>query len=230
MQFTACLFDLDGVLVDTAKYHYLAWKRLAGELGFCFAESDNERLKGVSRMASLDILLEVGGFKHFTAPEKMEMAKKKNGWYVDYISQMTPEEILPGALEFLHELKREGIKIAIGSASRNAGMILERVEIERFFDAVIDGNKTTHAKPHPEVFLSGARELGIPPAQCIVFEDAVAGIEAAIYAGMKSVGIGDPAILHRATVVIPGLKNITWKQIIKSTLGKSSKPVSTPPV
>jgi len=227
---TACLFDLDGVLVDTAKYHYLAWKRLAGELGFHFTESENERLKGVSRMASLDILLEVGGCTHFTVQEKREMADRKNGWYVDYILQMTPEEMLPGALNFLHDLKKEGIKIALCSASKNAGTILQRVDITHLFDAVIDGNKITQAKPDPEVFLTGASELGVSPSQCIVFEDAAAGIEAAIRSGMKSVGIGNPAILHHATVVIQGFQNITWKQIIKSTLGKSSKPTSTPPV
>ena len=225
---TACIFDLDGVLVDTAKYHYLAWKRLANELGFFFSESDNEHLKGVSRMASLDILLKVGGLSHFTEQEKIKMAEMKNGWYVEYISQMTPEEILPGVLDFLLELKGEGVKIAIGSASKNAKMILQCVHIIALFDAVIDGNKITCAKPDPEVFLLGAQELGVPPSQCLVFEDSIAGIEAAVNAGIKSIGVGNPSILHRATVVIPGFQNITWKIIIKSILGKSSKPTLIP--
>jgi len=205
---SACIFDLDGVLVDTAKYHYLAWKRLAEELGFFFSEANNERLKGVSRMASLDILLEVGGITHLSAQDKLTMADRKNRWYVEYISKMTPDEVLPGALDFLQQLKAAGIKIALGSASKNAGMILQRANIAAFFDVVIDGNKISKAKPDPEVFLLGARELGVHPSACIVFEDAVAGIEAAIRAGMKCVGVGDPAILHRATIVIPGFEGI----------------------
>jgi len=216
MSFSACLFDLDGVLVDTAKYHYLAWKRLAKELGFDFLEVDNERLKGVSRMASLDILLEVGGIDGVSDSDKIKMADKKNGWYVDYISKMTPDEILPGALDFLKEVKAAGVKIALGSASKNAGMILDRVHIKSLFDAVIDGNRVTHAKPDPEVFLLGAQELSAHPSRCVVFEDAAAGIEAAIRAGMQSVGVGNPAILHRANTIIPGFQQITWEQICKS--------------
>jgi len=213
MNITACLFDLDGVLVDTAKYHYWAWRRLAHELGFDFLEADNERLKGVSRMASLEILLEVGGIANVGAQEKWVMAEKKNGWYLDYISQMTPKEVLPGVLTFVHELKAAGIKLAVGSVSRNAGTILQRVQMASLFEVVIDGNKIARAKPDPEVFLLGARELGVLPSECLVFEDAAAGIEAAINAGMKSVGIGDPVILHRATTVISGFQHTTWKQI-----------------
>ncbi len=209
----ACLFDLDGVLVDTAKYHYLAWQRLAEELGFYFSKADNERLKGVSRMASLDILLEIGGMQNVKKKNKLAMAEKKNAWYVEYISTMTPEEILPGVLNFLEELKTAGVKIALGSASKNAGVILQRVHIEPFFDAVIDGNKITNAKPDPEVFLLGAQTLNLLPADCIVFEDAVAGIDAANRAGMRSVGVGQPDILHRATIVIPGFAGISWDDI-----------------
>ncbi|MCL2502133.1 MAG: beta-phosphoglucomutase [Bacteroidales bacterium] len=210
---SACIFDLDGVLVDTAKYHYLAWKRLAGELGFCFLESDNERLKGVSRMASLEILLEVGGITRFGEKDKRAMADRKNGWYVDFISQITPNEVLPGVLDFLHELKEAGVKTAIGSASRNAGMILERTGMESLFEAVVDGNKISRAKPDPEVFLMGAHTLGLPPSRCVVFEDAAAGIEAAIRAGMKSVGVGHPDILSRATVVIPDFTDMNWSKL-----------------
>ncbi|MCL2098090.1 MAG: beta-phosphoglucomutase [Bacteroidales bacterium] len=210
----ACIFDLDGVLVDTAKYHYLAWKRLAEELGFYFSKADNERLKGVSRMASLDILLEVGGITNLGDREKSTMADRKNAWYVEYIAKMTPDEILPNALDFLHELKTAGIKIALGSASKNAGMILQRVNITSFFDAVIDGNKITNAKPDPEVFLLGARELGVQPTECIVFEDAAAGIEAAIRAEMKCVGVGDPDILRRADIVIPGFQSFSWDKLL----------------
>jgi len=209
----SCIFDLDGVLVDTAKYHYLAWKLLAQELGFDFKEADNERLKGVSRMASLEILLEVGGVLNVSEEDMLAMADKKNRCYVASISTMTPDEVLPGVLDFLHECKAAGVKMAIGSASKNTGTILERVGLASFFDAVIDGNKVHHAKPNPEVFLLGAQALGASPSNCIVFEDAVAGIEAAIRAGMKCVGVGNPNILGRANLIIPDFKNFTWNQI-----------------
>ena len=133
----ACIFDLDGVIVDTAKYHFLAWKRLTDDLGIKFTREDNERLKGVSRMASLDIILEIGG-KKLAMSEKTELAALKNKWYVEYISRMTPQEILPGALEFISELKSNKIKIALGSASRNTPMILDRVGMNSIFDAVAD--------------------------------------------------------------------------------------------
>ena len=210
---SCCLFDLDGVLVDTARYHYMAWRRLANELGFYFSEAHNERIKGVSRMDSLDILLEVGGLMHFSDEEKFAMADKKNDWYVAYISTMTSDEILSGALDFLHEVKAAGVKTAVCSASKNAGLILDRVGITSLFNAVIDGNKISKTKPDPEVFLLCAEELGVHPSQCIVFEDASAGIEAAIWAGMKCVGVGNPSILHRATLVIPDFKQIRYESI-----------------
>lgn len=199
----ACIFDLDGVIVDTAKYHYIAWKKIAQELNFDFTEHDNERLKGVSRMRSLDILLEIGR-KDFDYNTKLDLADKKNKIYVDYIEKMTEKEILPGVSNFLEELKRAGIKTAIGSASKNTPLILERIGLKNYFDAVIDGNKTSKAKPDPEVFLLGAKELNIEPENCIVFEDAEAGIEAAKAATMRSIGIGDPKILWKADLVIPG--------------------------
>ncbi|KAF2962429.1 beta-phosphoglucomutase [Fervidobacterium sp. 2310opik-2] len=198
----ACIFDLDGVIVDTAKYHYLAWRRLAHELGFEFTEKDNEQLKGVSRMRSLEILLSVGNIKIDDEKKKEELAEKKNNWYVEYISKMTEEEILPGVREFLNLLKDNGIKIAIGSASKNTLTILERIGLKDFFDVVIDGTKISKAKPDPEVFLKAAQELNIPPEECCVFEDAIAGIEAAKRAGMKVIGVGDPNILKEADKVI----------------------------
>jgi beta-phosphoglucomutase len=208
-----CIFDLDGVLVDTAKYHYMAWKQLAKELGFDFSEQHNERLKGVSRMASLDILLEVGGIKGLSEEVKQGLATKKNTWYVAYINRMTPDEILPGVLDFLQQLKDNHIKTALGSASRNAPLILQRVGMSHFFDAIIDGNKITKAKPDPEVFLLGAQALGVPSGSCVVFEDAEAGVEAARRAGMKCVGVGNPGILHKATIVIPGFSGVTWQEL-----------------
>ena len=200
----ACLFDLDGVLVDTAKYHFIAWRRLAEELGSEFTEADNERLKGVSRMASLEILLEVGNLE-LDESVKLALADKKNTWYVEYIRQMEADEILPGALELLQELKGKGIKVALGSASKNAMLILNNTGLTPYFDAIIDGTKTVSAKPDPEVFVLGAKELGIHPANCLVFEDAEAGIEAARRAGMRSVGVGSPTTLGEADLVVASL-------------------------
>jgi len=205
---STCIFDLDGVIVDTAKYHYLAWKRLAYELGFEFLEEHNERLKGVSRMTSLDIMLEVGGLT-FSQSEKEVMAARKNEWYLEYIYKMTPEEILPGVVDFLVMLRSKGIKISLGSASKNAMLILERVQLQHYFDAVIDGNKALKAKPDPQVFLLAAEELGQNPTSCVVFEDAAAGIEAAKAAGMKCIGIGSPNVLGKADKVVPGFVNAT---------------------
>lgn len=202
MQIEACIFDLDGVICDTAKYHYFAWRRLADQLGFEFTEADNERLKGVSRMESLDILLEIGG-KVFDDETKQKLATQKNDWYVEYISQLRQDEILEGVKPFLDQLKAHNIKISLGSVSKNAELILNRLEIKGYFDAIIDGTKITKAKPDPEVFLAGAKALGISPERCIVFEDAVAGVEGAHRAGMKCVGVGSKEILHTADIVIP---------------------------
>ena len=200
----AAIFDLDGVIVDTAKYHYLAWKRLANQYGFDFTEADNERLKGVSRTRSLEILLEIGGLS-VDAAAKQVMAAQKNHWYVEYIQRMDASEILPGAAEYLQTLRNRGVKTAIGSASKNTPLILERLGILSLFDVVIDGTKVKQAKPDPEVFLRAAGELDIPPASCIVFEDAEAGIEAARRAGMGAVGIGKPIALKDADMVMAGL-------------------------
>jgi beta-phosphoglucomutase len=203
----ACIFDLDGVIVDTAKYHFMAWKRLTDELGIVFTESDNESLKGVSRMASLEIILELGGMK-FSAVGKEGMATLKNKWYVEYISRMTPGEILPGTVEFITALRKNNIKVALGSASRNTPLILERTGISDLFDAVADGNSVHKAKPDPEVFLKAAELVGVKPSECVVFEDALAGIEAAINAGMICIGIGDKKILKDAHMVVKGLNEM----------------------
>jgi beta-phosphoglucomutase len=208
MTIKACLFDLDGVIVDTAKYHFIAWRDLASRLGFEFTERDNERLKGVSRMASLEILLEIGGLQLDEAT-KLSLAAEKNQNYLGYINKMTPDEILPGASRFLKELKNEGYKIALGSASKNAMTILDRLNLTHLFDAIIDGNMVSAAKPDPEVFLKGAEALGVTPQECVVFEDAEAGVEAALAGGMKCVGIGSPSILGKANMVIEGLHEMT---------------------
>ena len=211
----ACIFDLDGVIVDTAKYHFIAWRALAEELGFIFTVEDNERLKGVSRMQSLEILLEIGG-KQFPEQERLVMAQKKNTLYITYIEKMTPEEILPGVPEFLQELRNNGIRIALGSASKNSPMILDRIRLSGMFDVVVDGNSITEAKPNPEVFLKGAERLGVLPAHCVVFEDAIAGIEAARNAGMHCVGIGEPETLGMADFVIPGFNGFTFEKLAAS--------------
>ena len=208
----ACIFDLDGVIVDTAVYHYKAWKRLANELGFDITEEQNEKLKGVSRMHSLDLILQWGGVTK-TDAEKEELATRKNNWYVDMITKMTPDEILPGAEEFLQSCIDAGLKTALGSASKNSTTILEKVGIAHFFNVVIDGNKVSKPKPDPEVFLKGAEELGVPPANCVVFEDAIAGIEAAINGGMKAVGIGSPDVLTKANLVVSGLDKMTIEKL-----------------
>jgi beta-phosphoglucomutase len=210
-----CIFDLDGVVVDTAKYHYQAWRRLANELGFEFDESHNERLKGVSRMRSLEILLEVGGLSF--SQEKMEqLAARKNEWYVEYISRMTPNEILPGSKELLEELRSKGVKLALGSASKNTPLIMDRIGLKDHFDAIIDGNVISIAKPAPDIFLAASKAIGVEPPRCIVFEDAEAGVEAAINAGMRVVGIGNPQVLRRANLVVPDLKNFTFQYLVDS--------------
>jgi beta-phosphoglucomutase len=209
----ACLFDLDGVIVDTAKYHFIAWREIAKELGFVFREEDNEKLKGVSRMRSLEILLETGGLS-LASEARTLLAEKKNSLYLHYILKMRPDDVLPGATEFLNDCRNNNLRIGLGSASRNATTILNRLRITDLFDVIVDGNKLTKGKPDPEVFLTGARELGVRPENCVVFEDAEAGIEAAIAARMFSVGIGDPAILKKANFVTAGLKELSVKQLV----------------
>lgn len=211
----AAIFDLDGVIVDTAKFHYLAWRRLAEELGFEFTQQDNERLKGVSRFDSLEIMLRIGGVQgRFTPYEKAALAEKKNGWYVEYIMRMTPEDILPGVRNFLDGARRDGVKIGLGSASKNTPIILDRLKIGELFDAVVDGTMVSRTKPNPEVFLKCAELLDVEPGEgCVVFEDAVAGVEAARAAGMRSVGIGDPEVLREADLVLPGFEKVDWETL-----------------
>ncbi len=212
MQITACIFDLDGVIVDTARYHFLAWKRLTDQLGILFTEEDNERLKGVSRMASLEIILEIGN-RRLDENRKQEYATLKNNWYIEYIKKMTPDEILPGCLPFIKELRNANFRIAIGSASKNTPMILERVGIQGLFDAVADGNIISKAKPDPEVFLKAAEMIGVKPGNCVVFEDAVAGVQAALNAGMLCIGIGSPKILTEAHFVVSGLSEMNLAKL-----------------
>ena len=209
----ACIFDLDGVIVDTAKYHYLAWKELARGLNFDFTDKDNERLKGVSRMRSLDILLEIGK-KDLDEETKLKYAENKNIKYLEYILKMKPNEILPGVIDFLEDLRTKKIKIGLGSASKNALTILNQVKLTGYFDVIIDGTKVSKAKPDPEVFIKGAEALGVTAEECIVFEDAEAGIEAALNGGFKSVGIGSVDNLGNANYVMPGFENLTFEDVL----------------
>jgi beta-phosphoglucomutase len=191
------IFDLDGVIVDTAKYHYLAWKHLANELGFDFTEEQNEAFKGVSRRRCLEILLDLGGIR--VDKEQFEQwLVEKNEDYLSYIAKMDASEILPDVPRVLNFLKKNQVPMALGSASKNAVPILEKVDLLSYFDTVVDGTRVSRAKPDPEVFLIAARDIKVPPEHCVVFEDALAGIEAANTANMISVGIGDHEVLSDA--------------------------------
>lgn len=199
------IFDLDGVVVDTAHYHFLAWKRLAEELEIPFTEIQNEQLKGVSRVRSLEKILSWG---NLTLSEEVfnELLERKNKDYLSYIERMDEDEILPDVTRVLSYLKQNDQPIALGSASKNAKTILKEVNLFSVFDVIVDGTDVTKAKPDPEVFLKAAEGLHMPPEKCIVFEDAQAGIKAANSAGMLSIGIGNAGILAEASYVF---KNFT---------------------
>ena len=209
----ACLFDLDGVIVDTAIYHFQAWRRLANELGFDFTEHQNEQLKGISRMESLDLILGWGNVT-LTEEEKQDWATRKNSWYLELVKEMTSNEVLPGVKDFLDILKENNIKIALGSASKNSKLILERIEMLSYFDAIIDGNNITKGKPNPEVFLLGAEATNCKPEECVVFEDALAGVQAGKAGGMKVVGVGSPEILIEADIVIATFEEMTMEKLM----------------
>ena len=196
----AFIFDLDGVIVDTARYHFLAWQKLAQELGIEFTPHHNEELKGVSRVRSLDIILELGQVTA-SQEDKNHWLKQKNDDYLSYLKDIDNSEILPGVMPILEFLKENKQPIALGSASKNARPILEKTGIINYFDAIVDGNDVTNAKPDPEVFLQAAIKLNVKPENAIVFEDSVAGIQAANIAKMTSIGIGDATILHEAKYI-----------------------------
>lgn len=209
----AFLFDLDGVLVDTAKFHYQSWRRLAGELGFDLTEADNERLKGVSRLASLDIVLGIGGIRA-TDADRARWADAKNQWYVELLANLSPHDILPNAEAFVRESRRSGLKTAVASASKNAVRILEALKLVDQFDEIVDGTTALAAKPDPEVFLTAAAHLGVAPGLSVVFEDSAAGVEAAHRAGMPCVGIGRPVRLSAADIVVTGFVGLSPRSIL----------------
>jgi beta-phosphoglucomutase len=202
------VFDLDGVLVDTAKYHYLAWKKFAEEFNYDFTEEENEEFKGVSRKRCLEILLNKVGVEA-NQDQIDQWLIQKNEDYLSYISEMNPSEVLPGVKDFLDSLKSKGIPMAVGSASKNAVPILEKVELLSYFTDIIDGNKVSKAKPDPEVFVLAAKALHVKAEDTIVFEDAIAGIQAANAAGMLSIGVGDQNVLCEADYNIENFNDIT---------------------
>ena len=208
----ACIFDLDGVIVDTAHYHFLAWKRLADELGIAFTPEDNERLKGVSRMHSMDILLEIGG-KQMNHDEKEKFANKKNTWFVEHVERMLPEEIFSGVKILVQELHANRVKVGLASSSKNAQRVLELLQIKDQFDTIVDGTMITHSKPDPEIFLLAASRLQVDPKDCLVFEDAEAGVEAALAAGMKCIGVGSADQLFKADKIIKATGDFKFNEL-----------------
>lgn len=212
MKYKAVLFDLDGVIVCTDECHYKGWKKLADEEGIYFDREINRRQRGVSRMESLDILLEKSE-KTYTDEQKKEMAERKNNYYREYIKTLTPADILPGVIPFCEKLKADGVKIAIGSSSKNTPAILKGIGLDTYFDAVADGNQITKSKPDPEVFLLAARLVDIDPADCMVVEDAEAGVEAALAGGMDVLGLGDAVANSSATYKAQSLADFDYSNI-----------------
>lgn len=210
----ACLFDLDGVIVDTAKYHFIAWRRLSEELVVPFDASDNERLKGRSRVDSLEYILRKGSLV-LDNDTKVKLMDRKNAWYLDQVKQMTPAELAPGVVELMDELRAAGIKVGLGSSSRNAPLILNLCAIADRFDVVVDGNSITFSKPDPEVFLKGADALKVAPANTVVFEDAASGVEAAVNGGFKVIGVGSPDSLKAADFVISDFSGFSMAELLR---------------
>ncbi len=210
MVLRGAIFDLDGVLTDTAEYHYRAWQRLADEEGLPFDRRANEALRGISRRESL---LKIVGDRPYTEPQLEEMMARKNRYYQELIELMTPADVLPGVLPLLDELEQEGIKVAIASSSKNARTVIEKLEIAERIDAITDGYSVDHPKPAPDLFLHAANQLGLSPSECVVFEDATAGIEAGLAAGMWTIGLGPVERVGNAHVVLPSLNGVSWAEI-----------------
>ena len=207
MEYKGIIFDLDGVICHTDKYHYQAWKKLADKLGIYFDEKINNRLRGVSRMESLEIILEKSD-KTYDEQEKIRFAEEKNSLYKELLQKMTPEDLSQEVKTTLEQLKEKGFKLAIGSSSKNAKFILERIGLSEFFDAVSDGNNITQSKPSQEVFLKAAEYLGLEQAACLVVEDAEAGLQAAVNGGMDCAGIGDASGSSLATYKLNSFKDL----------------------
>ena len=199
------IFDLDGVLTDTAEYHYRGWKRLAEEEGLPFTREDNEHLRGIPRRESLLLILKD---RKYSEGKILEMMERKNDYYLQFIKEISPRDLLPGAKELLEEIRAAGLKNALGSASKNAAEVLDRLGIRSLFDAVSEGHSVERQKPAPDLFLHAARQLGLTPDECVVIEDAAAGIEAARAGGFYSIGLGPPERVGAADVNFPGLEGL----------------------
>ena len=213
MSIQAFIFDLDGVIADTAVFHYQAWRKLANRLGFDIDHAFNETLKGVGRMDSLNLVLAHGGIQMSEAQKQIE-AEQKNREYVELISHMTPADLLPGALDTLLAVRAAGLKIALASASKNGPMILERLQVTELFDTIVNPALLKNGKPDPEIFLTAAQQLHVPPQACIGVEDAISGIAAIKDAGMFAVGIGEANVLTQADVVLPNLQGFNCTELV----------------
>ena len=211
-RFKAVIFDLDGVITDTAHYHYLAWKRLAESQGVHFDHAFNENLKGIDRMGSLDLIL-ASASRSYTPEEKLALANEKNAHYQELISTMSAADLLPGAVQALEAVRDAGLKIGLASVSKNAMTVLDHLGITDKFDYVVDAAKIARGKPDPEIFLKAAQELGVAPADCLGVEDAVAGVASIKSAGMYALGIGKPDVLTQADKVISGLSEFNLANI-----------------
>ena len=211
--FSGVIFNLDGVLVDTSVYHYAAWRRLENELGFDINQQEHETLRGLSRMASLEKILEWGNV-YLTEAEKLHMSDVKNNWYKQLLVSVTPDHVLAGVVPFLTELKGAGFKIGLSSASKSARMVLNSTHLTSFFDVIIDGHSTRKSKPDPECFLMASRELGLLPTRCVVFEDSHLGVQAGLFGDFTVIGVGSSDYLTNAHAVIPNFENLSIKNML----------------
>ena len=206
------IFDLDGVITDTAEYHFRGWKRLADEEGFTFTREDNEHLRGIPRRESLLLILKD---RNYPEEKILEMMERKNNYYLEFIKEVAPRDLLPGAKELLEDIRAAGLKNALGSASKNAGEVLDRLGIRSLFDAISDGHSVERQKPAPDLFLHAAAQLGLTSAECVVVEDAAAGIEAARAGGFRSIGLGPEGRVGKADAVFPSLANVRLEDLWK---------------
>jgi beta-phosphoglucomutase len=214
MKIAAVIFDLDGVIVSTDEFHYQAWKQISDQEKIYFNREINERLRGVSRMESLEIILSHSD-KNYSEKDKQLLAQQKNEVYCELLNSLSPKDILPGVINLLLSLKAKDIKIAIGSSSKNTPFILEQIGLASSFNAIADGNSITNSKPDPEVFLLASEKLGVAPEECVVVEDAQAGIDAALAAGMKAVGVGTAASCVNAHLKLKDLTNLNIDQLLE---------------
>lgn len=213
----AFIFDLDGVITDTAEQHYLAWKLLGEELGIPFDREFNETLKGVSRMDSLERILKLGNLQDdFTLEAKEALATKKNDHYKQLITSIKPDDVLPGIIDLLQAIRAEGLKIGLASASKNALTVIESLQIREYFDYIVDAATVKNSKPHPEVFLKAAEKLGVPYSACIGVEDAEAGVDAIKSADMFAVGVGSKGAMQEADLIVESTANLSLESILKA--------------